>query len=143
MGAHTVESTVTTRAAPEVVWAILADARSWHTWGPWDSAALEREGDPAPDGVGAIRVFKKRPITSREEVTLFEPSSRLGYRLLSGLSVRGYEAQVTLTPSDGGTKIHWRSQFNSRAPGMGAFMRRVIKDVSTRLAREADRRAAG
>ncbi len=142
MGKHVAEATVTTAAAPDAVWAILADARSWDGWGPWTSAELEREGDPAPDGVGAIRVFTKKPIVSREEVMVFEPPSRLEYRLLSGLPVRDYHAVVRVTPSGTGSEVHWRSEFDSRVPGMGAFMGRVIPSVATALAAEADRRAA-
>jgi Polyketide cyclase / dehydrase and lipid transport len=59
--------------------------------------------------------------------------------------LRNYEASVTLTDADGGTAIHWRSQFDPRIPGTGALFRsmlgRFIADVTERLAREAERRA--
>ncbi len=98
-------------------------------------------GDPVPDGVGAIRVFTRRPITSREEVVAFEPPSPLGYRLLSGLPVRDYSAEVRLTPQGAETEIHWRSEFESGVPGMSAFIGRIIPGVAERLAAEARRRA--
>ncbi len=142
MGKHVIEATVTTAAAPHTVWAILADARTWDTWGPWTSAELEREGAPEPDGVGAIRVFTKKPIVSREEVVAFEPPSRLAYRLLSGLPVRDYNAEVRVTPRESGSEVHWRSEFDSNVPGMRAFLGRIIPSVAARLASEADRRAA-
>jgi len=142
MGKHVAEATVATTAPPDLVWAILADARSWDTWGPWTSAELEREGAPEADGVGAIRVFTKKPIVSREEVVVFEPPARLEYRLLSGLPVRDYHAVVRITSSDAGSEIHWRSEFDSKVPGMRAFLGRVIPSVAERLAGEADRRAA-
>jgi hypothetical protein len=81
----------------------------------------------------------------REEVTEFEPPSRYGYRLLSGLPVRDYRAQVTLSDAADGTEIHWHSEFDARFPGTGGLVRRslqrVVRDVASRLAAEAERRA--
>ncbi|MDB5065667.1 MAG: Polyketide cyclase/dehydrase [Chloroflexi bacterium] len=130
-------------AAPvERVWAVLADARRWREWTAFSTTELEREGSPDPDGVGALRRFRRGPVTSREEVTGFEPPHRLTYELRSGLPVRGYRAVVTLAPSEGGTEISWQSRFEPRIPGTGGLLRvvldRVITDVATRLARRAE-----
>jgi hypothetical protein len=143
MGRHVIEETARSRAPRAAVWALVADGRSWSRWGPWQKAELEREGSPPPDGVGAIRLLTRRPVTSREEVVAFEPPERLRYRMLGGLPVRGYEAQVTLSDDDGGTLIRWRSEFDAKIPGTGALLRRslagFIRDVAERLAREAER----
>lgn len=135
-------------APPEAVWEVVADARGWSRWGAWRSSELEREGEPPPDGLGSVKVLTsetRRPVVSREEVTVFEPPSRFGYRLLSsGLPLRDYDATITLAPAaDGGTDITWRSQFNPKIPLTGGFfrraLRRFIKDAAQRLAREAER----
>jgi hypothetical protein len=143
-----VEATARSSAPREVVWNTLANGRSWSDWGDWQKTEYEREGDPAPDGVGAIRRFTRRPVTTREEVVLFEPPSRFAYTLLSGIPVTDYRADVTLTESgDGGTNIHWESKFDSRHraldPLMRPLVRRVIGDVAKSLASAAERRQTG
>jgi Polyketide cyclase / dehydrase and lipid transport len=139
-----VETKAHSAADREAVWRVVANAPSWSRWGAWQKAELEREGDPPPGGVGAIKALARRPLVSREEVTVFEPPSRFGYRLLSGLPLRGYEATITLDEAaGGGTDITWRSQFEPKIPLTGAFFRRslqkFIQDTAERLAREAER----
>ena len=43
-------------APPETVFDVLTDHRRYPEITPLRKAALEREGEPAPNGVGAIRV---------------------------------------------------------------------------------------
>jgi hypothetical protein len=145
-----VEAKAHSAASREAVWEVVADARGWSLWGAWKSAEIEREGDPPPAGLGAIKVLvseSRRPVTSREEVTAFEPPTRLGYRLLSGLPLRDYEASITLSEaSGGGTEVTWRSEFEPRIPLTGGLFRRALQkfigDTAKRLAREAERRAS-
>ena len=139
-----IEAEAHSAADREAVWRVVADARGWSRWGAWQQAELEREGDPPPGGVGAIKALTRRPVVSREEVTVFEPPSRFGYRLLSGLPLRGYEATITLTEAPGGgTGIRWRSQFEPKIPLTGGMFRRslgkFVQDTAERLAREAER----
>lgn len=130
-------------APVERVWAVLADARRWKEWAPLGTSELERRGTPDPDGVGALRRFGRGPLVTREEVVGFEPPQRLIYEMRSGLPLRGYRAEVTLSPWDGGTEIVWRSRFEPRIPGSGpllrALLRAILTDIATRLARRAER----
>ena len=133
------------------MWEILADGRRWSEWGPWTEVELEREGSPPPDGTGAVRRLTAerkllgRPVVLREEVTTFDSPATFGYRMLSGLPVRDYEATVSLSPAGEGTEIHWRAEFDPRIPGSGGLFRRgvseTLADVATRAAAAADRRA--
>lgn len=145
MGRHIIDATAHSRAPREVVWDILAAAGSWSEWGPWTRSELEREGSPPPGGSGSIKRLQRGRMTLREEVTEFVRPSRYGYRLLSGLPVRGYRAQVTLSDAADGTGIHWHSEFDARFPGTGGLVRRslqrAVSDVAGRLAAEAERRA--
>lgn len=125
------------------MWELLSRAELWHTWTAFPSSGLEREGDPAPDGVGAIRRFGVGSMGSREEVVAFQPPNHLGYVLLSGLPVRDYRSDVTLTPSpSGGTDIEWVSSFTAR-PADGwfwaAFLKVLLTDFTRRLAKAAAR----
>jgi uncharacterized protein YndB with AHSA1/START domain len=143
-----VEASAHSRAPRERVWELVADAAGWSRWGAWKETTIEREGNPPPGGLGAIKVLvsESRPaVTSREEVTEFDPPVRFGYKLLSsGLPVKDYDAEITLAEAaDGGTDIGWRSQFNPKIPLTGGLLRRSLErftqDAAERLAREAER----
>jgi hypothetical protein len=126
-------------APPAAVWRWLADGNAWSTWAMVQHSELEREGVPAPDGVGAIRRFSIGPGASREEVVAFEPPHHLGYVLLSGLPVRSYRSDVELTPDGDGTLIAWRSIFEPKVPGTGALLERFFRFTLTSLARSLAR----
>jgi hypothetical protein len=78
-----------------------------------------------------------------EEVTVFEPTSRLAYELRSGLPLRGYRGEIALRPARGGTDISWSATFEPKLPGTGALFGRLLgsftADVAERLARAAER----
>ena len=142
-----IEAHAHSTAPRDAVWEVVANAPDWSRWGAWRSAEIEREGAPPPGGLGAIKVLtseNRRPVVSREEVTVFEPPARFGYKLLSGLPLRNYNATIRLAEAgDGGTDITWRSQFDPKYPLTGALFRRAlgrfIEDAAQRLAREAER----
>ena len=142
---HTIHLTATTKASPETVFNILAESARWPQWSGVGTAALEREGDPAPDGLGARRVFKSGRITSREEVVVFEPGRQFSYILLSGLPVSDYRADVMLEPDSSGTGITWHSEFSAKYFGSGWINRlllaRFIKKLVSGLVQESDARA--
>jgi uncharacterized protein YndB with AHSA1/START domain len=139
---RTVSASARSSAQVEAVWTLLATATTWKEWGAFRVAYLEREGVPAPDGVGAIRRFGFPGFASREEVLEFEPPHHLAYTVHSGLPLREYRADVRLTPAPGGgTDISWVSSFRPPWPGTGALwaglLRLIIGDVARRLAKGA------
>jgi uncharacterized protein YndB with AHSA1/START domain len=125
-------------APPERVWALLADVRTWPEWADFDEAEVE-----TGEGVGEVRSFRRGRTRTRERVTDFDPPRGLGYDFLSGLPIRDYHADVTLTPEDGGTHIRWHSTFEAKVPGTGWLVRRKLQefvaDTTERLARAAER----
>jgi hypothetical protein len=131
----------TSAAPPEVVWPLLADARRWKDWTSLSQSDRERDGDPPPDGVGAIRRFSRMGIGSREQVIAFDPPTHLAYTILSGFPVRNYRADVTLSPDGAGTRITWSATFDESIPATGAlmvaFLRQMIGTFARGLARYA------
>jgi uncharacterized protein YndB with AHSA1/START domain len=121
-----VETSVVAAAPIEVVWARVADASSWSTWGAWNETVLDREGEPAPDGVGALRRFRRGRLTTVEEVVAFEPPSRLAYEVRAGVPVRDYHSEITLEPVGGGTRLRWVSTFNATNPAAGTMVKLVL-----------------
>jgi hypothetical protein len=141
MSTCTVEVYARSAAPPEAVWRWLADAPTWSSWSRLTRAELEQEGEPAPNGVGAIRRFGIGRNVSREQVVAFEPPHHLGYVLLSGMPVLGYRADVRLAADGDGTLIEWRSSFTPRFPGTGRliqlFFTKVLRDFARAVARRA------
>lgn len=133
-------------APREVVFEVLTDHRRYAEITPLRKAELEREGDPAPNGTGAIRVLRSVGPPLREEVIAYEPPSRFAYSLLSGLPVRDYLGTVALGEDDGGTRMTYAVKAIPTVPvGAGlvmAVVERGVRALVGGIAGEAERRAA-
>nr|WP_158893756.1 SRPBCC family protein [Amycolatopsis anabasis] len=125
---------VTTAAEPAVVYALLRDGSSWPVWSPLGSFELAREGSGEPEGLGAVRVFRTGRFTSWEEVVELVPDRRFSYALRHGLPLRGYRADVDLTPEGTGTRIRWHSSFRPGIFGTGWFYRWFLGRFIARMA---------
>lgn len=145
MNRQHIDVTATSAAAPDAVFALLADGATWPAWSPIGSFELERPAPGGDEGVGAIRVFRTGRTTSREEIVELVPDQRLSYILLSGLAIHDYRANVDLSPAaGGGTTIRWQSSFAAKLPGTGRLYRfalgRFIGRCATGLAAAASAR---
>ena len=57
----------------------------------------------------------------------FDAPHRMTYRIVrGGLPISDHLGDVVFEPRDGGTRVTWRCQFNSRIPGLGGLFRVVI-----------------
>jgi len=139
-------------AAPvEVVWPLVGEAARWKEWSWMTRTGVVRQGDPPPDGVGALRHFGVGPGGSQEEVVAWEPPRHLAYVAVRGLPVRYYRADVFLEedPREGapGTVVTWRGAVEALVPGTGALMtsalRRMVRGFATRVCAYADRQVSG
>lgn len=130
----------TAAAAPAAVWKLLDDSTSWPDWTPIESYEIER---PRGDGVNEIRRFVTGRVKVREEIVERVPEKRLVYTLLSGLAVRDYNAEIDLTPVDGGTEIRWHTTFAAKLPGIGGIYRRALDKATRQFVDGLCARAAG
>lgn len=121
-----IEVEVNTSAKAAAVYALLRDGASWPEWTSIESFRLEHAGERDPEGVGAVRIFRKGRVTGRDQVAELIPDRRFGYRHLSGLPVRDYRAEVDLEPTEQGTRIRWQVSFTPTVPGTGWLWRRGI-----------------
>ena len=128
-------------ASVDAVWPLLAEAARWRDWSFLTRSGLEREGTPTPDGVGAVRVFTRYGIGSREEVVAWDPRHHLAYRILSGFPVRDYRADVTIEQSGTGTRIEWAGSFDPKWPGTGRLLGSVLPKMMQRFADDVARYA--
>jgi uncharacterized protein YndB with AHSA1/START domain len=133
-------------APPETVFEVLTDHRRYAEITPARRSELEREGDPAPNGVGAIRTMRSVGPPLREEVIGYDPPRRFSYKALSGIPVRDHVGTVELTPQGDGTKVVYAVRTFPTLPLVGAVIVAATKLGVGRLlegvAVESERRAA-
>ena len=138
---QSIEVTKTFAGTPEAVWDENTNHVGWGEWGGVGGAGLEREGDPAPNGVGCIRVIGPGPFAACEETLRFEPPKPMTYTILrGGIPMRNHIGEVWLKPEGDRTRIVWHCRFESKIPGLGwlfeRIARRVFVGVLDGLARE-------
>jgi uncharacterized protein YndB with AHSA1/START domain len=133
-------------APPQTVFDVLTDHRGYADITPMRKSVLEREGEPAPNGVGAIRVLSSVGPPLREEVLGYEPPGRFSYRLLSGAPVRDHVGTVELSPEGEGTRMVYAVRTFPTVPLVGgavvAVSRQAIKALINGVVNESERRAA-
>lgn len=133
-------------APPEIVFDVLTDHRRYTEITSLRKAELEREGEPAPNGLGAIRVLTVAGPPMREEVIAYERPNRFAYKILSGLPVRDHVGTVEMQPSGSGTEIVYAVKTTPTIPLAGpAFMlvlKKAIRDLIGGVSKESERRAA-
>lgn len=134
-------------AAPaEIVFEVLTDHRRYAELTPLRRSELEREGEPAPNGVGAIRKLTAVGPPMREEVIAYEAPRRFSYTVLSGLPVRDHVGTVELADTGGGTKMVYAVRSQPTIPVVGgvaiAVIKQAIKGLIDGVATESERRAS-
>ncbi|HEX5763134.1 MAG TPA: SRPBCC family protein [Solirubrobacterales bacterium] len=133
-------------APPEVVFDVFTDHRRYAEITPMRRSVLEREGEPAPNGVGAIRALHSVGPPLREEVIAYEPPRRFAYRVLSGIPVRDHVGTVELTADGEGTSVVYAIRTFPTLPVVGRAVFGVTRMAVQRLlddvAAESERRAA-
>lgn len=134
-------------APPEVVFDVLTDHRRYNEITAVRKAELEREGEPAPNGVGAIRVLTVAGPPMREEVIAYERPFRFAYKVLSGLPVRDHVGTVEMQPNgNGGTELTYAVKTTPTIPLAGpvfmVVMKKAIRDLIAGVTKESERRAA-
>jgi uncharacterized protein YndB with AHSA1/START domain len=133
-------------APPETIFEVLVDHRAYSSITPLRKSELEREGEPAPNGAGAIRVLGAVGPPLREEVLTYEEPKRFSYKLLSGLPVRDHVGTVELSAHGEGTRMTYAVRTMPTVPLVGAAVVGVVKlgvkQLIDGVSAEAERRAA-
>jgi hypothetical protein len=121
-----IDITTRTAAGPAAVYELLTNASTWPDWAPIDSFELEQEGAGGPEGIGAVRVFRRGRTEGRDTIAELATDRRFGYTHVSKLPIRDYRADVDLAPDGSGTRIRWRASFTPTVPGMGMLLRLAL-----------------
>jgi uncharacterized protein YndB with AHSA1/START domain len=136
-------------AAPEAVFDRLTDHANYDRFRGINDSELLREGDPAPNGIGALRRIKVWPFRFDEEITAYERPSRLDYLIVKlNVPFEHHGGSITLAPDGEATQVDWRSSFTVPTPLVGGLQelvwqpvlargfRRVLEDVDRMLTAE-------
>jgi uncharacterized protein YndB with AHSA1/START domain len=129
-----VEAEGTTSAAPDAVWALVADVESYCRWGPWSTTCYESKGDVSASGVGAVRRLKLGRTTVVERVEEADPPRRLVYRVVKGIPVRNYRAEVTVTPTAEGARVRWSADWDRTMAGR--LVHRQLRSLYPQVVRD-------
>jgi uncharacterized protein YndB with AHSA1/START domain len=143
---RTVHVTRTIPARPEEIFDLLADHAHYDRFRGIRSSELLSEGEPAPNGLGAMRRVLIGPLRFHEEIEGFERPTELGYRIVRINAPFEHEgAHIRLSEQGDATRVDWRSEFRVPVPMAGPAMelgwyvglrrgfRRVLEDVERML----------
>ena len=123
---HRVEHTVSIAAPTDRVWNLVTDHRGMPKWFPLDTVTLDREGRPAPNGVGAERAMRGPGMNVREQVLDWVPQRSLDYRLMEGAPISCHQGRVELKPIAGGTELTWSIRYRAKIPGTSGMVQRAM-----------------
>ena len=139
-----------TRSIPapaEAIFDLLADHANYDRFRGINGSELLREGEPAPNGLGALRRIKVRPLTFEEEMTAYDRPNRLDYLIVKlNVPFEHDGGSITLSPDGDATRVDWRSSFSVPTPliggpqeliwqpVLGRGFRRVLEDIERILA---------
>jgi hypothetical protein len=105
---------------------LATDGARWAEWAKplIVHSSWERQGDPAPGGIGAVRRVGMWPLLMREETVEYVQDRKHAYRLIGPPTpAKGYRGEAVFTPNaTGGTDLLWRGSFTEGLPGTGPVM---------------------
>ncbi len=96
-------------------------------------STLDREGTPAPNGVGAIRRLVAIGPPFVEEIIEYQRPTRYAYKMLSGAPTRDHIGTIELREAGTGTVVSWHLRSTLKIPGVDRLMLPVFKKVIDEL----------
>ncbi|MEO8839751.1 MAG: SRPBCC family protein [Herbaspirillum sp.] len=119
-------------APVESVFNLVSDHAQIGSWSSFGASQLLHEGETTTNGRGAVRNIRGPFGEIWEEITDFVPDRSYRYRVIKGLPVSCYSAEIAVEPClvDGraGTRVHRQVRFRSRIPGLGTVLRHTLRN---------------
>jgi hypothetical protein len=136
--------TKTSRAGIEALFDTFTDHRGISEYTPIRKATLDREGTPAPNGLGAVRRLSLVGPPMVEEIIEWDAPNGFAYRMLSGLPVKDHVGRVSLREANGGTEVTYTVTSNPTIPGgsvvLAPILKKAIGDMVKGAIKTAERR---
>ena len=122
--------TRTSTAPIETVFDAMTDHRriADYVWACRRST-LDREGTPAPNGVGAVRRLEALGPAIVEEIIEYQRPTGYAYKMVSGAPVRDHVGTVALREVGTGTEVSWHLRSTPKIPGLDWLLSPVLKRV--------------
>jgi uncharacterized protein YndB with AHSA1/START domain len=126
--------TRTTTAPIEKVFDALTDHRQYANYAlPIRRSTLDREGTPAPNGLGAVRRLEMVGPPLLEEIIDYQRPTRFAYKLVSGAPLRDHVGTIELRDTGAGTEVSWHLRSTPKIPGIGLLLSPVLKTAFGQL----------
>ena len=143
-----IDLTRTLEAPAAGIFEVLTEHERYTRFRGISRARLAREGSPDRNGLGALRALASGPIWFEEEITAYEPPTRLDYLIRStNLPLTHHGGSIKLKPAgERRTTAHWVSEFTSTGflPGLsGATIAFALRRGFEGMLDEAARIASG
>ena len=129
-------------APPERVFDTITNHAGMGEWLDGVTVALEKTGQPSPNGVGAVRRISARGLAIREEVVRFDRPTAMDYRVIGGAPLRDHLGEMRFRPEGSATVLDYRIRF--RVPWYlgGALLGSVVaRQLQGEITRGLDRLA--
>lgn len=105
------------KAPIDDVFEAITDHRGYASMTPLRKSTLDKEGTPAPNGLGAVRRLAAVGPAIVEEVVTYEKPNRFAYRALSGLPVKDHLGEATLFEQGTSTRVSYTINYTASFPG--------------------------
>ena len=132
----------TINAPIEKVFDAFTDHRGYARMTPLRSSTLEREGEPAPNGVGAVRKLALAGPPIVEEVVGYERPTYFAYKALKGLPVKEHLGEVRLRDVGGATEMTYTVAYTASVPRtepvVGAVLRQAVGALARGIAKSVE-----
>jgi uncharacterized protein YndB with AHSA1/START domain len=130
----------TVKAPPGAVFDAFVDHRNYANVTTLRKSTLDKEGDPAPNGVGAVRRLEAVGPAIVEEVVGYQRPTYFAYKALKGIPVKEHLGEVRLSETgDDCTRVHYTVSYTPSIPGpvvgfvlkqaVGSLLRGIAKSV--------------
>lgn len=132
----------TIRAPAQAVFDAMTDHRAYQDMTPMRKTTLDREGVPAPNGIGAVRRLALVGPPILEEVVGYESPSFFAYKALKGLPVREHLGEVRMREVGGNTEMTYTVSFTALVPRtepvIGLVLKQGIKQIIGGVAKRVE-----
>ncbi|GAB4196140.1 MAG: hypothetical protein Tsb002_29280 [Wenzhouxiangellaceae bacterium] len=121
---YTIRVERTLQVPIDQVFAVLSDHANYHRFPGIRGSRLLRPGTDERNGVGAVREIRVGPSVLEEEIILYEPPYKLGYRMIRSrpIKVNHVKGQIDLRPAGDATHAVWESVFEIQIPWLGSWL---------------------
>lgn len=130
-----IHTEVLIQAPIQAVWDRYMDHANATEWLPMKSSELTRPGAEDPNGLGAIRTFKRGGLALVEEVVTADAPTYMEYRLIGGVPfLKHHLGRARLTDTGQGVRLVWdiTLEFKPLTPAW-LLTRIIIADLQKRF----------